>query len=58
MVWAYNPSYTYTQVVIAIKNSGEVTATLAGKTTTGKAVNAMGSLAYINPPTGLSASVQ
>lgn len=58
MVWSYNPAYTYTQVVSAIKNGGEVATALAGKTTTGKAVNAMGSLAYINPPTGLSASVQ
>ena len=58
MVWSYNPAYTYTQVVSAIKNGGEVATALTGKTTTGKAVNAMGSLAYINPPTGLSASVQ
>ena len=31
---------------------------LSGKTTTGRAVDAMASLAYINPPTGLSAAVQ
>lgn len=58
MVWAYNPAYTYTQVVNAIKNGGESVPALAGKTTTGKAANAMGSLAYINPPTGLSANVE
>jgi subtilisin family serine protease len=58
MVWAHNPSYTYTHVVNAIKNGGEAVAALSGKTTSGKAANAMGSLAYINPPTGVSASVQ
>jgi subtilisin family serine protease len=58
MVWAFNPLYTYTQVVNAIKNGGEDVVALSGKTTSGKAVNAIGSLAYINPPTGLSASVQ
>ncbi|MEX2165146.1 MAG: S8 family serine peptidase [Sulfuricaulis sp.] len=58
LVWAYNPSYTYTQVVNAIKNGGEMVTALSGKTTTGKAVNAMGSLAYINQPIGLSVSVQ
>ena len=58
MVWTYNPSYTYTHVVNSIKNGGEAATALAGKTTSGKAANAMGSLAYINPPTGVSASVQ
>jgi subtilisin family serine protease len=58
MVWTYNPSYTYTHVVNSIKNGGEAATALAGKTTSGKSVNAMGSLAYINPPTGVSASVQ
>ena len=58
LVWAYNPTYTYAHVVNAIKNGGEGVAALPGKTTSGKAANAMGSLAYINPPTGVSASVQ
>ncbi len=55
---AYNPSFTATEVVNAIKNGGTTVAALSGITTTGKAVNAMGALAYINTPTGLSASVQ
>ena len=58
MLRAYNPSYTYADVVASIKNAGRPTASLAGKTTTGKAVDATASLAYINAPTGLSATVQ
>lgn len=58
MLRAYNPKYTYTDVVSAIKNGGNAVSSLSGKTTTGKAVNAMKSLAYINQPTGLSATIQ
>ena len=58
MLRAYNPSYTYADVVNSIKNAGTATASLSGKTTTGKAVNVMSSLAYINTPTGLAATVQ
>jgi hypothetical protein len=32
--------------------------TLASKTTSGRAANAMGSLSYINPPAGVTATVQ
>jgi subtilisin family serine protease len=55
---AYNPQYTYADTVNAIKNGGRSVAALAGKTTTGKAVDVMSSLAYIKPPTGLTATVQ
>lgn len=58
MLRAYNPKYTYADTVAAIKNAGRPTASLSGKTTTGKAVDAMASLAYINPPTGLTATIQ
>jgi len=58
MLRAYNPQYTYADTVNAIKNGGRSVAALAGKTTTGKAINVMSSLAYINPPVGLSATVQ
>jgi subtilisin family serine protease len=58
MLRAYNPQYTYADTVGAIKNGGRSVAALAGKTTTGKAVDVMSSLAYINPPTGLMATVQ
>ena len=58
MVRAYNPNYTYIQTVEAIKNGGEVVAALSGLTTTGRAANAMGAIAYIPEPTGLVAIVQ
>lgn len=58
MLRAYNPQYTFADAVNAIRNGSRATASLAGKTTTGKAIDAMSSLAYINPPTGLTATVQ
>lgn len=58
MLRAYNPKFTYSDVVSAIKYGGRSVASLAGKTTTGKAVDAMKSLSYINSPTDLSATVQ
>jgi len=58
MLRAYNgPQYTYTDTVNAIKNGGRTAGSLNGKTTTGKAIDVMKSLAYINPPTGLTAAV-
>lgn len=58
LVWAHNPLYTYTDVASAIKNGGRSITALNGKTTTGKAVDAMGALSYINQPTGISVVVQ
>jgi len=57
MLRAYNPQYTYADVVNAIKKGGRSAASLSGKTTTGKAIDVMSSLSYINPPTGLMAIV-
>jgi thermitase len=57
LVWAYNPAYTYADVANAIKNGGRATASLSGKTTSGKAVDALGALTYINPPGGVSVVV-
>lgn len=57
LVWANNPLYTYADVANAIKNGGRTTTSLSGKTTTGKAVDAMGSLSYINPPAGIAVVV-
>jgi len=58
MLRAYNPQYTYADTVNAIKNGGRSIPVLFGKTTTGRAVDVMSSLAYINAPTGLMATVQ
>lgn len=57
LVWAHNPLYTYADVARAIKNGGAAAASLSGKTTTGKSVDAMGALSYINQPTGVSVVV-
>jgi subtilisin family serine protease len=57
LVWAYNPLYTYTDVANAVKNGGRAIAALNGKTTTGKAVDAMGALSYINKPSGIAVVV-
>ncbi|MDH3282868.1 MAG: S8 family serine peptidase, partial [Gammaproteobacteria bacterium] len=58
MLRAYNPQYTYADTVNAIKNGGRSIPALSGRTTTGKAIDVMPSLAYINAPTGLKATVQ
>jgi thermitase len=58
MLRAYNPQFTAMDVVNAIKNGGRPTPSLTGKTSTGRAVDVMSSLVYINPPTGLSYTVQ
>ena len=50
-----NPNYTAADVVAAIKNGGINNTFLATKTTTGKSVSATGALAYIRPPTGVTA---
>jgi len=55
---AYNPEFTFADVVGAIAGGGRAVAGLAGKTTTGKAVDAMGSLAHVSPPTGVTARVR
>lgn len=57
LVWAHNPLFTYADVANAVKYGGRPTPALSGKTTTGKAVDALGSLAYINPPTGIAVVV-
>lgn len=58
LIWAYSPAYTYSDVVSAIKNGGEQVPALVGRTTTGRAVNAMGSLRFISPPAGIAASLR
>lgn len=58
LIWSYNPGYTYSDVVNSVNNGGESIAALAGRTTTGRAANAMGSLRYINPPSGVAAAIR
>jgi subtilisin family serine protease len=56
MLRAYNPQYTYSDTASSIKNGGRPVANLAGRTATGKAIDAMSSLAYLNPPAGVRAT--
>jgi len=58
MVRAYNPNYSYADTVAAIKQGGEYVGALDGITSTSNAANAMGSLSYINRPTGVTAVVE
>ncbi|MGE0615967.1 MAG: S8 family serine peptidase [Bacteriovoracia bacterium] len=58
LVWAYNPQYTYTDVVEAIQAGGTPAAALAGKSITGKAAYAAGALSHIFPPTGVTVDVR
>lgn len=52
MIFAYNPDYTYTDVIASIKGGGDTLSILGSKTTSSKAVNATNSLAHIIAPTG------
>ena len=56
MLRAYNPQYTYADVVDAISAGGRPVASLSGKTKTGRALDAMSSLSYVSAPTGLAAT--
>lgn len=55
---AYHPAYGYADVASAIRRAGRPVASLAGVTTSGRAVDAMASLAWVSPPTGLAAVVR
>ena len=54
---AYNPEYTYADIIRSIKEGGDTEPDLAGSTTTGKAINSWGSLCYIQNPAGITAVV-
>lgn len=58
LIRAYNPDYTWRETVAAITNGGEPVNSLAGKTASGRAANAMGAISYISVPTGLTAGAQ
>jgi len=58
LVRAYNPNFSYQEIVNAILGGGQNTPSLSTTTVTGKAVNAMGSLSFINVPTGVTVVAQ
>jgi len=53
LIWTFNPTYTYREVIESVKNGGEQVPSLNNKTTTGRAINGWGSLRYIKAPTGV-----
>jgi subtilisin family serine protease len=56
MLRAYNPQYTYVDVLNAIMAGGRPVESLGGRTTSGRALDAMSSLSYISAPTGVAAT--
>ena len=55
LLFAYNPEFTYSDVRSAIINSGIYHASLIDKISSGRSVDALRALYYINKPTGLTA---
>lgn len=58
MVRAYNPRYGFADVVEALVAGGRDVPSLAGNTTSGRAVDAIGAVRHIQAPTGLGAVVR
>lgn len=58
MLRAFNPRYTSTDTVNAIKSGGRPVPALAGRTSSGKSADVMSSLAYLHPPTAVTATVR
>ena len=58
LVWAHNPRYTYVDVKNALTRGGRTLPVLAGKISSGMAVDALGALTYINPSSHLSFTVK
>ena len=52
-----NPAYRASDTVNAIRDAGRAVPSLRARTTTGRGVDAMASLAYINAPSGLAFAV-
>jgi subtilisin family serine protease len=57
LVRSYRPYADARRVVEAIKNGGRPIDALSGKTSTGKAVHALGALSYLAAPTNVSAEL-
>jgi thermitase len=58
MLFAFQPSYTYADVIDSLKYGGDPTTSLTGFTSTGNAVNAMGSLEFIRAPQNVTITKQ
>ncbi len=57
MLIAWNPAYEDSQTINAIKNGGTLNSSLTNITRTGRVINAMGSLKYVNVPTGVTVTM-
>jgi len=55
MLFGFNPDYTYTDVINAIKSGGRTVSSLSTKTVTGKALDASGALEYVDAPINVTA---
>ncbi len=58
LIWSLNSGYSYLEFIESIKNGGENILSLAEKTSTGKAANALWSLRYAVAPIGVTATVE
>ncbi|MBI1860412.1 MAG: S8 family serine peptidase [Deltaproteobacteria bacterium] len=56
MIFAFNPSFGFSDVAQSLVSGGVPAPALSGKSISGNALSAIGSLSYIQPPTGLSAT--
>lgn len=54
LVWSANPKYTADDVIEALKAGGRAVPALAGRTVTGKAIDAYGAVSHLFAPTGLT----
>ncbi len=58
LVWANNPNFTYIDVKNAVMYGGSSVDSMSGVSVSGNVINVSNALAYINVPTGLTATVQ
>ena len=58
MLRAFNPNFTHQDTVNALRDSGDPQASLNGVTVSGRSLNAMNALRYVNAPRGVTATVQ
>ncbi len=58
LIWAYNPSFTYTEVIQKLIDGGQAETALTGTTRYGKAINANDSIKHLKQVTGVSVSLQ
>lgn len=58
LIWAYNPSFTFTEVIQKLIDGGQTETSLTGTTRYGKAINANDSIKHLKQVTGVSVSLQ